>query len=294
LAICALCEKDSELQLSHIIPKFVFSWHKKASSSMLRSGDEPNKRIQDGLKEHLLCYDCEQLFSSWEDKFAREIFRPLQDEDTGNTKIRYGEWALKFSASVSFRALYYLRNEGLDHFPQHLLKDVDLAIERWKAFLLQKAPHPDRFEQHLVPLDVIESHTHDSLSPFINRYITAAVDMDAVCSDSSAFVYVKLFKVLIFGHIKEDRKYWRNTIIHVKEGVIGEKLTYRLPDYVFDYINNKSNQLHAQGRHLSENQKAKISESFEKNKDNVLNTPIGRGMLYDIFHSGEEAFKPKE
>lgn len=294
MTTCALCTKEAELQLSHIIPKFVFKWHKKSSPSALRSSENPNQRVQDGLKEYLLCYDCEQLLSGWEDKFAREVFRPFQEEDTTDLKVRYGEWALKFATSLSFRALHYYKTQGLPHFSEELIKESEKALERWRLFLLGDTPHPGIYEQHLVPFDVIESHGHPNLSPFMNRYITCTVDTDPVCSDKSSFIYIKLFRIVIFGHIKMERKHWKNTKLHVREGVLGGKVEYSMPNYILTYMNDKANYVDQKGNTISESQIKKIEESVEKNKDKMAGAPVTRGMIYDVMHSGDKAFGKKK
>lgn len=65
--ICRLCNKEGILINSHIIPKFIFKWHKKSSATgYLRTNLDPNKREQDGIKMRLLCNNCEALFNEWE------------------------------------------------------------------------------------------------------------------------------------------------------------------------------------------------------------------------------------
>jgi len=288
MEICALCDKRRELQLSHIVPKFVFTWHKKNTSNHLRSSEEPNKRVQDGLKEYLLCCECEQKFSSWEDKFAREVFRPINKGDFQKTK--YSDWALKFAVSVSFRALTYYKRKGLSHFSSEQLQEAEIALQEWKEFLLGNQPHPGKYEQHLIPLDVIESHSIPNPSPFFNRYITSTVDTDPIAGDRVAFIYVKMFKCLLIGHIKQDKQLWRETKIHVKNGIAGGKVNYAVPDYLFEYMNNKANHVFSLGDNISPTQKSKIAESFDSNLDKIINSPVGEGIVYDFKHSGESAF----
>ena len=147
---CGLCGKEKELQESHIIPSFVFKWLKDSSvTGHFRHGETINKRVQDGAKLYLLCWDCEQLFGKWEDIFAKEVFMPLHQ----NKPIKqYGTWLLKFSTSVSWRVLTFFKNHlDLNHFPDNLLKSVDNALKIWQEFLLDKRPHPECCEQHLLP-----------------------------------------------------------------------------------------------------------------------------------------------
>lgn len=92
--LCALCGEEKELQESHIIPSLVFKWMKESSvTGHFRYGEAINKRVQDGAKCHLLCWDCEQLFGNWENTFAKEVFVPLHQNGTIN---QYGSWLLKF------------------------------------------------------------------------------------------------------------------------------------------------------------------------------------------------------
>ena len=43
---------------------------------MLRFGDNPNKPVQDGFKQKLLCSECEGRFSKFETYFANNFFYP--------------------------------------------------------------------------------------------------------------------------------------------------------------------------------------------------------------------------
>ena len=62
LSACALCHDKSELELSHIIPKFVLRYLKETSAGLLRSAENPNAVVQDGEKHYMLCGKCEDLF----------------------------------------------------------------------------------------------------------------------------------------------------------------------------------------------------------------------------------------
>src|SRR3989338_10236365 len=108
--ICKLCGINDELQNSHIIPSFIYRWLKETSGTgFLRFGQTPNKRVQDGLKDYLLCSSCEGLFQKWETEFANKIFYPI----VKNREIRfyYESWLLKFAVSLSWRVLTILRSE---------------------------------------------------------------------------------------------------------------------------------------------------------------------------------------
>jgi hypothetical protein len=74
LGTCALCQKNSDLQDSHLIPK----WAYRRVLELDSTGAKAPVHIADGkavmsnkqTKKHLLCADCEQRFSRIEDHVA--------------------------------------------------------------------------------------------------------------------------------------------------------------------------------------------------------------------------------
>src|SRR3546814_17650673 len=66
---CALCLLPKPLQDSHIIPEFLYGvmYDAKHRYNVLRLAPERRERIeQKGVREQLLCRDCEQKFSKLE------------------------------------------------------------------------------------------------------------------------------------------------------------------------------------------------------------------------------------
>jgi hypothetical protein len=71
---CALCLAEVTLQESHIVPEFMFQGfygHKHCFVSVNRSHEDKPTLHQKGLRERLLCKDCELHFSRWE-KYASD------------------------------------------------------------------------------------------------------------------------------------------------------------------------------------------------------------------------------
>lgn len=65
--ICRLCKKDTELRNSHILPEFLYSkLYDDKHRTMSISYDEKEKYIQKGVREYLLCQECETKFSRYE------------------------------------------------------------------------------------------------------------------------------------------------------------------------------------------------------------------------------------
>ncbi|MFB3054538.1 MAG: hypothetical protein ACE1ZY_04355, partial [Alphaproteobacteria bacterium] len=74
-----------------------------SGTGYLRTSREPNLRVQDGLKDYILCEACETLFSEWENRFSQIIFSPSLSGE--RSAFHYGPWLAKFAASLTWRAL---------------------------------------------------------------------------------------------------------------------------------------------------------------------------------------------
>ena len=74
---CALCKKDRELANSHVIPEFLFKLlydEKHRAHSLTTSVRSSAPFIQKGLREKLLCRECENRLSCYEKYAAEEVF----------------------------------------------------------------------------------------------------------------------------------------------------------------------------------------------------------------------------
>lgn len=73
---CKLCLQDRKLRNSHVIPEFFYKpgYDEKHRINVLSTiPTEKNQYAQKGIREKLLCDNCEQIFSPWE-KYVREVF----------------------------------------------------------------------------------------------------------------------------------------------------------------------------------------------------------------------------
>lgn len=96
---CKLCEIESDLQLSHVIPASIYRWLKQTSGTgILRGTKNVNKTIQDGRKYHWLCANCEQKFGIYEKYFMEKVFKPINN----------GEYVSTFK--YDHRLFYYLNS----------------------------------------------------------------------------------------------------------------------------------------------------------------------------------------
>ena len=137
---CALCLDEGHLEESHIIPAFVMRYLKKTSGTGFLRQPGSQGRIQDGPKEELLCWDCEQRFGKWEQIFSIEAFPKIQSDEFES--FQYDQWLLKLAVSLAWRALVTDRAEVTVANPEWR-NTIEATLENWRKYLLDliKKPH---------------------------------------------------------------------------------------------------------------------------------------------------------
>lgn len=292
--ICSLCREEKELRESHIIPKFVFDWHKESSGTgFLRSSEMPNRRVQDGAKEHMLCADCEFLFNQWETPFATKIFHPLNRREA--MRFEYESWLLKFAASVSWRVLTWYNPNNLLEISESGKGLIDRALQTWKEFVFDQCPHPGSFEQHMILLDVPKSIQNiDNLPPNWNRFMTRGCHINLAHSDGHPlYIYTKMGRITLLGFIGiEYPRHWIGTRIHVGRGVIGGSI--KVPVQFLDYMKERAiAELHEKNR-ISKKQDEVIDRTYRKDPDRAVMSKTFQALDYDVRLFGINAVFNKE
>jgi hypothetical protein len=291
---CNLCKKQTTLRKGHVIPSFAFKWLKDTSGTgFLRHGQTPNLRAQDGIKKYLVCEQCEQLFSVYENEFKNKFFLPLSV--SGGARFPYRSWLLKFAVSLSWRVLLVAKQQSLANLNERQLSDADRALDVWGGFLLGNRKDPDIYQQHIVPFDMIESATEPTLPPNINSYIMRAIDMDVAASQTRAFVFTKICRVLIIGFITEPRPdAFRGTMIHVNKGTIGENKRYRIPTWLISHYSGRAKNVGKLHENLSDRQWEVIQKDLRKNIDRYSASEQFRATRRDVEMFGDRAFVEKK
>lgn len=287
--LCRLCERQSDLQLSHVLPAFAYRWLRESSGNgHLRNSQEPNKRTQDGLKFYWLCADCEELFSRNETAFAGRLFHPYL---TSSGKIfPYSSWLIHFCTSVSWRVLRFYRDEGLlKSWEPAALARVESAEAVWRNMLLGKLSNPGAFQQHMLPLDQI-TQTSREFSPNINRYLMRAIQLDICRGSQSIFTYAKLGRFIILGFIHEPQPtQWKGTKVHATSGYV-EPRKFVVPSALGDYLNAKAEKMRDALASISDRQAEKVEIAFKKNIDRFAASDAFKAMEADIEMFGDAAF----
>jgi hypothetical protein len=277
---CAFCGEHKTLKESHVIPAFVYRWLRtRSGTGHIRQTVNPNKRIQDGLKLHWLCGDCEAEFGRHETEFAKKVFYPWQN---GDNRISYDDWLLKFCVSVSWRVLKFCRDRNADaNYTAEQDNLMNQAEQRWRDFLQGKAPHPANFEQHLLIFGNVFSTTISDLPNNFNRFMTGAITLDIVGSDQSLMTYAKMGRFQLFGIIQKGPNKWVGTKVHVKQGVLKpDKFT--LPIGMLDLFREKAKMVSSSMSEMSSIQKEKIEKHVRDNLEEFLKSEQFSSIEADI------------
>jgi hypothetical protein len=168
---------------------------------------------------------------------------------------------------------------------------VERALEAWRRFLLDLAPLPEKFQQHVLPLDVVEKHTLPTVSPFLNRYLLRTTHFDVIGWGESLITFTKMFRLVIFGFINVKKpRHWKGTKLDRDGGTLGGSGGYFVPEPVIEFMNNKAQETMNSQSQLSTRQRQKIRDLFSKSSDAIRRWEVARAMAYDVTHSGSAAF----
>ena len=182
MTTCALCSAPEKLEQSHLIPRFVY-----------RGLGAP-----DGPSRPFLCGACEDRFSRWESRFARDVFHPLVAGKA--TPVKYGRWLLKFATSVCWRILENARREN--QLQGHDSATIDACLKTWTDFLRDRRPDVGAHHLHLLR----ES-----------RGLQREIKAEVAGRDGAAWVYVRMGPLALFGLIRDDSPgQWSGTRIHLE------------------------------------------------------------------------------
>jgi hypothetical protein len=173
---CRLCLKEKLLQKSHIVPEFVYKeLYNNKHQLFALSGTTKAQILQKGAREPLLCWDCEQKFSRYEDYAAKTLFGPnvargvvqgpfkvLSGLDYRNLKLfllsilwRFGETSLPMLTGARLgphreilRKLLDVANPGHHSLYPCVITDVSLDGKSLRQWIIP--PKRSRFDSHWV------------------------------------------------------------------------------------------------------------------------------------------------
>jgi len=271
---CLLCGQQRRLRESHLIPKSIFKWIKDTGSGFLRSGENLDRRIQDGPKAYLLCGECEQQFGNYETYFAKNIFYPIVND--GAAAFSYDEKLRDFVISVLWRLVSYnFLPEEADPDYRALLLALE---EEWHAHLLGEQivsrfnrlhlicgvdpRHPDEIEEIEMPERLI-------------HYFARQVDAGVTGSQEHKFIYLKLPRMLFIVPLQGlPETSFSNSAIYAS-GIYELDGAACLDPMVGGYFYNRMHQLNGLHAEISPNQQQKIADITHQKWEEVKNKDLG-------------------
>jgi hypothetical protein len=84
ISLCKLCEKNNDLKVSHVLPRFLGKYLKDTSATGFLTAVDENgnpSRSQDLYKRRLLCGQCESVLNEAETFFADKVFYPFKKDE---------------------------------------------------------------------------------------------------------------------------------------------------------------------------------------------------------------------
>ncbi|AMR06364.1 hypothetical protein [Bacillus thuringiensis] len=285
---CALCKNEAELKLSHIIPKFVFRNLKKDSfTGILRTTSEPNKALQDGKKEYLLCQECEGRFSYNETQFSNKVLIPFKKEGFNSALHYESDWLNRFITSVSWRILYLdLEKFEKEQNPEKKLtedmfKTLRNAEEIMRLYLLNKRLNLNGIENHIFFFDEVESKSgFDNPHTLMHGSVFGSTVIRVHDAKNVIYVASNLLGILIVTIIqKHPKEKWRNTFVKNESGKI--KIPQILDSPIAWEILQAQKLQKQYKQELSPNQKEKIIEKIKNDPEGFMESGTYKRIMLD-------------
>ncbi|MBI5805811.1 hypothetical protein HZA73_07175 [candidate division TA06 bacterium] len=290
---CALCLNPALLSNSHLIPSFVFRWIKDTSATgYLRLLENPNIRRQDGLKDYLLCQQCESIFNKYETPFASNIFYPyvnnaLSPEGIGVGKpvsFKYDNWLLYFAISLQWRHLVTSKLRKEDYDNVEFYKTIEEYIDIWRDFLIGNRFDTGDCETHIIFLQNLiagKGYLPPNINERINSYLIRAVDATIVTSKKKLGIYTKIGPIVFFTSLIPNKlKLLPNSKIHMKGNISTAQNLYNKDVTSFIFV-DRPNDISSKIQY-SQKQQDKIEEEFMKNPDKTANSMTFKVLETDL------------
>jgi len=222
--LCRLCNLKESIENSHVIPRLVFRSIKSDSpTGFLRSYRTPNRRVQDGDKQPLLCQECENRFSIAEKEFAQNIFVPFHKLDQDH--FSYGPWLHYFLTSLAWRTLV-LDLPGFEADPTitpSLLEPLQASLRTMQSYLRGAAHASDLIRHHMIVWTAAQKCSPELASIGPNVLIRRSTVGYALINKryGHAAVVHNMAGIIAVLNIKGNpRDNWLNTKVNPTGGVI--------------------------------------------------------------------------
>ncbi len=276
---CALYGFECDLQQSHIIPKFAYTYLKRTGSRFMRRLVEPSQRMQDGIKIPLLSKKAESEFSKNETYFKNKIFDEINKKDSGY--FDYDERFYAFIVSVLWRVVQLEKTKGFRNLTLTERNTIKNCDKKWSEFL--------RNERSASQLNNVYAYVcgerianHNFGIPDSDYYMTRAIDCTIIYSNRGSYlaVYAKFGRFFFWsvlngrgGHkLTENRIEFKPGRFHFPKSLVENNFG--------NFLFNRITQINTIGYKLSPNQENVVLEEMKKHLDPY--SDLAESMLNDI------------
>jgi hypothetical protein len=198
--------------------------------------------------------------------------------------MRYETWLLKFAVSLSWRALRATIETAEAIPPEIKCAPTTAEAEQiWRAFLLDKRPHPGEFSQYIFFLEAL-ARTSDTTVPmnfasYIHRVAAAGIWHDP--GRGALFSFSMLCSIAVIGVISVHNLHRWGERLHVRGGVlqVGDRIP---PPEVISMIKAQANDHLRMSRGLSERQKQLDGEAISNDEEKALQSGYLQTMAIDV------------
>ncbi len=168
---CKLCGGSGPLQVSHILSKFVYKPLKADDGRIYVLSSDPKQKtykIQDGVKEKLLCVGCEQKRSRWETYVSNKWHRGELDSDTDPYQITGLDYA-------AFK-LFLLSTLYMAHLSDHgMFREVKLdTVRHFKLRWMLQNSDPGESDEFGCCMFALEEEELDT-KQFIDKAVSTII-----------------------------------------------------------------------------------------------------------------------
>lgn len=205
MAKCKLCGEEKVLRDSHILPEFIFkplydSIHRFHVISTIPH--DKNRIFQKGIREELLCKDCEQIFSKYE-RYASIVFNKSENINVHRINNEYHFSGIRYDLFKLFQ-LSILWRIGISKCPGFEKIDIGPHEQKIRTMLINENPGK-YFEYGTIIIALIgenkllngliitpEQFKHDGFT-FIRVVFAGYIWLFIVSSHSSRFPFKEYF-----------------------------------------------------------------------------------------------------
>jgi hypothetical protein len=279
--ICRLCGTDGELELSHILPKFIFRWIMKTSATgRLRGMGNPNVPVQDGKKIYLLCSSCEDKFSKYETWFANNMFHKAVQGNVDS--YEYDNNLFKFVVSIFWRVVIININRSV--YDKTVMKNNLVQCEKELSDILNNNIFSHNKDIFILPTSYVNNAPKELRG--LNYYFTRTTDVQILFDDEKGkmfFYCVMPFFIIVGNMVGMDKSNFVNCIVNDEGGLLTPRFVIVKDEGVAGFMQSQIARIDKLD--ISDVQRNAINDRAMKDMDKFLKSSSFKATFMDYLRN---------